>query len=169
MELITIAKTLKTFGLKGEMRCYPLTDTPKLRFHKGHRYFLVNPKTQEVVLEATLKAFRVGEGCFVLSFEEIPDINAAEHYLGLEIDMEKADAPMPKNTYRLADLIGSKTYDENDVLLGEVIDVVSYSPTSNLKIRLKNKTVIYVPFIDAFVPSVEPGKITLHVVPGMLE
>ncbi len=169
MEKITVAHFTKTFGLKGEIRAYSMTDFPAERFQIGRHFFAVNSQTKEEK-ELTLKSVRPQGPLYVFSFEEVPSIEESELLQGWDLTMDKEEATLPEGMYRLSDLIGCKIVDEESHELGVVIDVLSNAPTKNLKIKKPDGKCFYCPFIDEFVPTVDLNekKITIHVVEGLL-
>ncbi len=169
MEYITIAKLNKTFGLKGEFRAYSLTDFPKKRFVVGKKYMLVNEKTKDTK-EVTLKSFRFSAPWLVISFEEFPTINEAETYLGYDVNMDKAEATLPKDTYHIADLLGCEVYSAEGEKIGVVDDVFRFSSTYTLRVKRVDNKDVQIPFVNQFVPTVdlENKKIIVNVIPGLL-
>ncbi len=169
MEYIAIALLRKPFGVRGELKATSLTDFPRSRFKKTNRFYLQNPKTREVK-EVHLSSCKGAGEDLILGFVEIASVEEAEEYRGYEVLLDKAQAPLPKNTYRFADLIGCEAVNESGELLGKVTDVLDYATTKTLRIARDGDNDFFVPFIDAFVPTVdiEKKQIVIHVVEGML-
>lgn len=169
MEYIYLAKLNKTHGVKGEFKAYCLTDFPQNRFKKGNSYFFYNEKTKESNT-FTLLSWRQADPFLILKFEGIDSIEQAEEHLGLFLAISKEDATLPDNHFFISDLIGSKAYTEEGEELGDVIDVFSYSPINNLRIRKPGRKDIQVPFLDEFVKEVdiENKRIVVHLIEGML-
>ncbi len=169
MEYVTIAKLLSTHGLKGQFRCFCLTSFPKERFQLRRKLTLHNTKTDERV-EATLNYVRMKGDILILGFEEISSIEEAERFVKWELDINKDEAPIPDNHYRIADLVGCKVYDEEGKTLGEIKDVFSYSPTWTLRVKREDQKDFFVPFVDEFIQEVDTDakKVVIHVIPGLL-
>ncbi len=169
MEYVTIAKLLGTHGLKGQFRCYSLTSFPKERFQLRRKLTLHNEKTDERV-DVTLSYVREQSGFYILGFEEITSIEEAENYLKWTLDINKEEAPLPEDHYRLADLIGCDVLDLEGKKLGEVKDVFSYSPTWTLRVKREDAKDFFVPFVDQFVKVVDTKnkKITIEPIDGLL-
>ena len=168
MEYVTVAYLSKTFGLQGAFKAVSMTDYPDLRFKKGRKFYLVDEKTGDTQ-EVTLSSFRNNGQLYILRFEEIPTIDEAEKYLKRMVNMDKADAPMPKDSYRFADLIGCEVVDETGVSQGVVTEVLEYAPTKSLRIHRKGEKDFFVPFVDKFVleVNIEKKQIVIEVVEGM--
>ena len=89
MELVTIAKTVKTRGLRGELVADLLTDFPE-RFDNLTRVFAVcgNDKTTELELEK----FWFQKGRVILKFKDIDSIETAEKWRNCEICIPETEA-----------------------------------------------------------------------------
>lgn len=169
METITVARLLKPFALRGEIHAISLTEFPKDRFKKGRSFFAVKAGMDPIPL--TLKSARGQGDAYLFAFEEIHSVEEAETLKGCDLNMNKEEAPLPEGYFRFADLIGCQAFDEAGNLLGVVLSVTEFAPTKNLNIkRADNGKPFYVPFIDAFVKTidVEKKRIEIHVVEGML-
>ena len=169
MERISIASLGKPFGIKGEINAYLMTDFPELRFKKGETYFLINQRG-EVVKEVTLASFRPNGNTLLLRFEGIDTPEEVGLYRNHLLDMDKAKAPMPKGAIRYADIIGYELHNEEGEPLGKLVDVVTYSPTPNLKAKKENGKTFYVPFNDFFVKKIDDDAktIVIHQIEGLV-
>lgn len=169
MGKIRVAEIRKTFGLKGEVLCYSLTDFPRLRFKKGNRFFLAKG---DQATPATLKSYRPsGDYCY-LGFEEFPTIESVEPYLHSFVEMEEEDAPLPKDYVRLSDLFACIVYDEEGNALGKPIDLLDNATTKTLRVARDGRKDFFVPWLpNVFIKEVDEKnqKIVIHVIPGMLE
>ncbi len=89
MELVTIAKTVKTRGLRGELVADLLTDFPE-RFDNLTRVFAVctDAKTTELELEK----FWFQKGRVILKFKGIDSIEAAESWRNCAICIPETEA-----------------------------------------------------------------------------
>ncbi len=171
MKTICLGKIIKPFGLVGVLRCKSETSFATERFKKGRKLFLKNPKTNELK-EVEVASFRDSADYYFVSFKGLEDINLVETYVGYTIEIDEAEATLPEGYYHLFDLIGSKVINnETDQLIGEVIDVITYSTKSNFKIKEVNGKNCYIPFVmDEFIVSIdiEKKEIRTHVIDGLL-
>ena len=168
MEYVSIASIGKPYGLKGQVHAFSLTSFPKLRFKKKQRYVLTSPKG--ATFEVTLNYVSIQGEALILGFDEITTPEQAKDYNGYSLDMDKAKAEMPEGYVRYADLIGMKGVDDEGNVIGEVLEVVEYAPTPNLRLKANDGHVFYVPFVEVFVGEIsfEEKTINIHVVEGML-
>ena len=169
METISIASLGKPFGIKGEVVAYLMTDFPELRFKKGRTYYFVNAK-DEIVKEVTLASFRPNGNTLILRFNEIPTPEEIAEYRNHYLNISREEAPLPKGAIRYADIIGFALVNEEGKPLGELIEVVTYSPTPNLKAKKEDGKIFYVPFNDFFVKKVdeENKQIIIHEIGGLV-
>ena len=170
MEYVRLGKITKVFGLKGQVRCFSMTDFPEKRFHLGTKLSLFDELSGERN-EVTITYFRFSGSFFYLGFEEITDCAAAERYVNRFIEVDKETAPLPKGFYRQDDLVGCKVLSEEGIELGQVKAVLSYAPTKTLRVARPGKPDFFVPFVDGvFVKSVDIAKktILIKVMSGLL-
>ncbi|MBP5092178.1 MAG: 16S rRNA processing protein RimM [Bacilli bacterium] len=170
MEYVRLGEIRKPFGLKGELTCLSMTEFAKERFKKGTILSLLNEKTGERK-EVTLRSYRDSGNYYFLSFEGIDTPEAAEELRGLFIEIDKENAPIPEGYIRFQDIMGFKAIDkETREGLGTIIDVLSYSPTKNLRIKRENGKTFTVPFVKQFVGDIdfENKTIEIIVVEGLL-
>ena len=169
MEYIQIAKLNKTFGLKGEFRAYSLTDFPEERFKKGKTMFFLDPKTSETT-PFTLSSYRKKDPFVFIGFKEIQTIEEAEKHLGKFLVIPKEEAVIPNGAFHVFDLLDCEVYSEEGEKIGVVIDIFSYSPVKNLRIKREGKNDLQVPFVDQFIKQVdvEAKRIVIHVIEGLL-
>lgn len=171
MKTICLGKIIKPFGLDGVLRCKSLTSFAKSRFHLGRKLILLNEKTNETQ-DVEVSYFRDSGDYYFVGFSGMDDINVAEKYVGWSIEIPEDDAPIPDGYYRLKDLIGCKVInDESKEEIGEVIDVMTFSSSSNFKVKERNGKICYIPFVmKEFIISMdlEKKEITVNVIPGLL-
>ena len=105
-----------------------------------------------------------------MGFEEITSIEQAESYLKWDIDINKDEAPIPEDHYRIADLLGCEVFDQEGKKLGQVKDVFSYSPTWTLRVKREEQKDLFVPFVDQFVKTVDTAnkRIVIEPIEGLL-
>ena len=165
-----MAEIRKTFGLKGEVLCYSLTDFPKLRFKKGNTFYLTNDKDDPI--SVILKGYRPsGDYCY-LSFVDHDKIEDVEGYVHYYVCMDEADAPLPEGTIRLTDLYTCDVFDEEGNKLGHAVDLLDNCTTKTLRVSREKEPDFFVPWVkNVFIKEVDEKnhKVVIHVIPGMLE
>lgn len=169
MGYVRLGKILKPFGLKGEVRCFSLTDFPKLRFKKGNTVSLFN-ESLGTRFDATVTSFRDSGNNFFLGLSDLHSIEDAEQVLGCFVEMKEEEAPVPEGFVRLQDLLGCKVYSTENEEVGEVVSIQQYSPSKNLVVKKKTGGTFAIPFVSAFIKEldIENKKIVAEIIGGML-
>lgn len=170
MEFVRLGHIRKPFGVKGEVTCFSMTEFAKERFKKGTTLSLLNEKSGERK-EVTLKSFRDSGSYYFLGFEGIDTPEQAEELRGLYVEIDKEHAPIPEGYIRFQDLMGCKAINkETKEVLGTIVDVLSYSPTKNLRVKRENGKTFTVPFVKQFIGEIdlENKTVEIEVVEGLL-
>ncbi len=164
MKTICLGKIIKPFGLNGVLRCKSETSFASDRFTKGRKLILKNPKNNDEK-EVEVATFRDSGDYYFLSFKDLEDINLVENLVGYSIEIDETEATLPEGYYHLFDLIGCKVINnDGNVLIGEVIDVMTFASKSNFKIKETNGKTCYIPFVmNEFITSIDIEKKEIHV------
>ena len=124
------------------------------------------------IVSEILKSYsNEGEFDFV-TFNEISSIEEAEKYIGWYLQIKKDELPpLPKNTYYFNDLLNLSCVDEEGNIFGTVKKVEDFTSQISLRIELKNKKTILIPFVNFYIKKVdlENKIITIHLIPGIIE
>lgn len=116
-EFMTIGQIFNTHGLKGELKVFPLTDDPK-RFRKLKKVYIDGIEREIIWCKFQLDKI-------ILKVEGIDTIEEALKYKNTYLEIKREDAiKPPENSYFIADLIGCTVYDEEEVNLGIIFDVI---------------------------------------------
>mgnify|MGYP003324792488 CR=1 FL=1 len=170
MEYVRIGHIINTFGLKGDLKVFVMTDFRKQRFHSRAKLYFFDEKSGKRVEFETVGYKDQGD-IINLRVKEINSIDEAEQFKNWFIEIDKEEATLPEGYVRLEDLKGCSIIDSktNDVI-GTVIDVQTFSPTPNLKIKSASNKIFYVPFVDKFIieKNIEEKFIKIEVVEGMI-
>lgn len=119
MDFVCVGKIIKPQGIKGEVKILPLIDIPAI-FNGKHKLYI--EKRESVHKTAT---FRLGYA--YVMFEEIKDRNMAENYRNKKVYISREDFDLlAVDDFLIEDLIGTIIYDENNELVGQIMDVINY-------------------------------------------
>ncbi len=88
-DLVAIAKTIKTRGLRGELVAQILTDFPE-RFEKTKTVYALKPGVETIKLN--LASFWFQKNRVILKFENFDSIEAAETLINSEICISESEA-----------------------------------------------------------------------------
>ena len=118
--MLEIAKILKPQGIKGEVKALPLTNV--LAVFKSLKNVFVQSK------EMTIEKISMRQGFLYIKFSEINSRNDAELLRNLKLYVSKDYLQNFKqeDEFFIDDLIGMVIYDENNILVGQIVDVINY-------------------------------------------
>lgn len=169
MEYLTLGTVIDTFSLDGTLKLISKTDNGKLRYQKGNKLFLVNPKTKEQK-EMTVVNYRTSGQFDFVKFEEILTKEEAYEFKGWEIHVLKDRNDLDEGYYFYSDLRTCKVFDQNGNEIGFVKEVEEFPAQITLRVGRKGKEDFFVPFLKDFIISVdiENKKICINVIEGML-
>lgn len=152
-ELITIGEVVNTHGHRGAVRVLPLTDFPE-RFQDLQEVLVVRDGKR-----MTLHIERVSfhKRFVILSFREVPDMNAAERLRGalLQIPREQV-RPLPEGRYYLFEIVGLQVFTVGGELLGTVVDVLQTGANDVYVIRSPAGRELLIPALKSVVQEISP-------------
>lgn len=168
MELIAIGRIVKPHGIRGAMKIEALTCTPE-RFQKLRTVWIgVSPERAQ---ERRVRSVEVLTQYIVLSVETIDSIEQVDALRnGYVFVRHDERIQLPRGIYFIDDLIGSAVYDEEDVFIGTVTDVLKLPAHDVWLVQTQTKEIM-VPVVDEFIRTVdvERKRIVIHVIEGLLE
>ena len=162
---VLVARLLKPYGLKGEIKAAIFTSFPEERFQKGKTYTLKDGRT------LVLRNIKVHGDTYIFLFEGINTPEDVFEYRNEELYLPKEECPLPDGYYRLEELKGFKVLTEDQEELGEVTGFLQSTRVPNMIVTLKDGKRIYIPFlIPEFVREVKTGEkqIIIYLMPGLL-
>ncbi|MDP2858260.1 MAG: ribosome maturation factor RimM [Bacillota bacterium] len=165
-DLVAIGQVLGAFGIRGEVKVYPLTDFPE-RFLTTRRVYLGGRETQ-----ATLASARPHERVWLLTLAGIDTRAAAEQLKGVYLMVpEQETMPLAEGSYYVFDLVGCDVFSDDGTKLGEVRDALTGTGNDLLVILRPGGGESLVPFARRFVKEVdiERKRLVLDLIPGLFE
>jgi len=163
MDWIPVGRVTRTHGLKGELKFFPADQDD-----------LVVQNDQRIRLgEATfkIKSVRGAKSPFIVKFEGIDSIEAAQILSGQEVLVAKEDfESLPDGEYYRFEIEGLKAFDDTGKYYGVIEDVIATGSNDVYVVREEGKEWL-VPMIDSVVQSIdlEQGKLIFHCVEGLFE
>ena len=165
-EFIIIGKVVSTQGNKGEVNVLPLTDSID-RFKNLDNVFLRSKKSQTIL---NVEKIRKRNDTVILKLKDIENIEEAKMIVGSFLEVERKNAvKLPKETYFIFEIIGLEVYDENNIFLGKVENVISTGSNDVYVVKSKDKEELFIPAIREVVKNVnlEKKRITIKMVDGL--
>ncbi|MGX7106912.1 ribosome maturation factor RimM [Hutsoniella sourekii] len=172
MNHIRIARVVNTFGIRGELRLLADTDFPEQRFEQGASVYLIKDGLPDQKL--TVEQARANKGHYIISFQEIDNINQVESYKGgyLTIDSDQQEE-LAEGDYYYHQIIGLKVYTDEEELLGTIKDILELGSNDVwvVKSHKPGRKDILLPFIDDVIKEVdlETGKVQVELMEGLID
>ena len=169
IESFQVGVIASTHGLAGEVNVFPTTQDPD-RFKKLKKVTLHTQKGEEILLDVV--SARFFKKFVIVKFKQFNNINEVEKFRGCELTIDRKDAiKLEKGEYYCADLIGLTIVDEEGAELGTLTEILQTGANDVYEMTLKDsEEKIYIPAIKDCVKEIDidAGKITIHVMPGLL-
>jgi 16S rRNA processing protein RimM len=163
MDWIPVGRLTRTHGLKGELKFFP-TDKEDLAL-QGDQQILLG------VVKFKIKSVRGAKSPFIVKFEGIDSIEAAQSFAGQEVLVAREDfESLPEGEYYRFEIEGLKVFDDTGKYYGVIKDIIETGSNDVYVVRENDKEWL-VPMIDSVVQSIdlEQGKLIFHCVEGLFE
>ena len=164
---LEIGQIINTFGIKGEVKVFPLTDDIK-RFDDLETVYVKNKKESQLY---NIESIKYHKNFVLIKFKGINTVEQAETLRNSYLEVDRAQAiPLNEGEYFIADLIGLEVYSDEGKLIGKVDDI--YNTGANdiyvVKDDLGKQTLL--PGIKDVIKNVdlEKGQIIVHLIPGLI-
>ena len=167
-ELLQVGIITSTHGVRGEVKVYPTTDDVK-RFKKLKDIILDTGKEK---LSLEIEGVKFFKQMVILKFKGLDNMNDVEKYRQKSLYVTRANAVrLRKDEYFIADLIGSKVFDEENKELGMLKDVMVTGANDVYVIKMTDGRELLLPAIKQCIlkVDVEEQYMQVHVLEGLLE
>lgn len=141
-----IGKIIGTFGIKGELKVFSESDFIDQRFKKGNELILKSNKSE---LTVKISSFRIHKNNVLITINNLLNINDVEKYINYDIYTIQ-ELELDEDDYYIDDLIGLDVYNEQNILIGKVVDVISIPSNDILEVETKDKKIL-IPFINDYI------------------
>jgi 16S rRNA processing protein RimM len=166
---VSIARIVKTHGVKGEVSAELLTDFPK-RFSSLTQVRVYSGSREERWEE--IESHRFHKGRVILKFLGLDSPETARRLVGSEVQIpEDQRVTLPRGSFYHSDLIGCQV-SEHGKPLGTVKAIFeSGAPAVHLAVEGSSGEEILIPMVRQFVRriSTEKKKIDVELPPGLIE
>ena len=166
-EYFEIGQIVNHFGIKGMVKVNPFTDDIS-KFEELKTILLEQNKK---LIEVQIEEVKYSKNQVLLKLKGINTVEDAEKYRGCYLKIARKDAKkLPKDTYFIADLIGTTVYTEEGVLLGKVQDIYNSGASDIYVVKDDNDKQILLPAINEVIKDIdiEQEKITVHLIKGLI-
>lgn len=139
LEYISIGQIVRTHGIRGDVKVYPLTDNIE-RFDKVDYVYIEEDSRLVTLNVANVKYLK---NMVIIKFKGIDDVQSAERLRNKYIKVHRKDAvKLPEDTFLICDLIGHNVYDEAGEYLGKVADVFQTGSNDVFVVKSEDKEIL---------------------------
>jgi 16S rRNA processing protein RimM len=163
MDWIPVGRVTRTHGLKGELKFFPV-DQDDVAIQSDQQIRLGEASFK-------IKSVRGAKSPFIVKFEGIDSIEAAQSLSGQEVLVAREDFELlPEGEYYRFEIEGLKAFDDTGKYYGVVEDIIETGSNDVYVVRGDGKEWL-VPMIDTVVQSIdlEQSKLIFHCVEGLFE
>lgn len=167
-KMLQVGAITSTHGIRGEVKVFPTTDDVN-RFKKLKEVVLDTGKEQ---LTLEIQGVKFFKQFVILKFKGYDSINDIEKYKGKNLYVTREHAvKLEKDEYFIADIVGSVVEDEEGKVLGKLKDVMQTGANDVYIVENEAGQELLFPVIKQCVLNVdvEQQRITVHVMPGLLD
>ena len=166
-EYFEIGQIVNTHGVRGQVKVNPFTDDIE-RFEELKSIYIVKNKQ---LLEFEIEDVKYQKNMIIIKFKNIDDLNIAEKYKGCYLKIHRKDArKLPKDTYFIADIIGSNVITDDGKSLGKVDDIYNTGSNDIYVVKDELGKLILLPNIKEVILDIDIEKqiVTVHLLDGLI-
>ena len=165
-EYFEIGQIVNTSGLKGIVKVNCFSDDIR-RFDKLSKVLIEKNKN---LTEYMIEEVRYSKNQVLIKFKGIDTIEEAETFKNCYIKIKREELEeLPEDTYYIVDLIGINVYLEDEILVGEIIDVFPTGSNDVYVIKREENTDLLIPAIKDVVKSIniKEKKMIINLIEGL--
>jgi len=167
-EWIEVGTIFRKHGIRGEVKVYPLTDSPR-RFLDLAEVVIEVPGGERFPVE--IDRVRFQQDRLILHFAGKDRLEDVEPFLKGRILIPRSQAQtLPEGRYYHADILGISVVTEEGIALGRIAEILETGSNDVYVVR-KGKKEILIPAIEEVIRKVdlERREMIIHVMEGLLE
>lgn len=168
---LSVGKVANTHGVRGELKIFPFTDFPEVRFAPGKELLFISPEDGKQ-LKMKVVSSREQKTVFVVKLEGFDNINEVEKYKGWEVKVPKEEAVESEdNAYYFHEIIGCAVTTVEGEELGTITDILTPGANDVWVVKRKGGKELLIPFIEDIVKEVNIAEKTvkIEVMEGLLD
>lgn len=166
-EYFEIGQIVNTHGVKGYVKINPFTDDT----HRFEELKSVYIEKNKQLIEFEIEDVKYQKNLLLVKFKTIDDLNMSEKYKNCYIKIHRKDArKLPKDTYFIADIIGSQVITDEGKLLGIVDDIYNTGSNDIYVVKDELGKQILLPNIKEVILDIDIEKqiVTVHLLEGLI-
>ena len=164
---LEIGQIVNTFGIKGMVKIKPFTDDIN-RFDRLKKVYISNKNGKK---EYQIQDVKYHKNMVLMKLEGIDTPERADLLRQSYLLVDRADEePLEEGVYYIVDLLGLEVYTDENKLLGKVEDIFNTGSNDIYVIKDEMGKQILLPGIPEVLKNVdlEKGRITVHLIPGLI-
>ena len=151
---LKVGKIVNTHSLKGEVKVISSTDFEEQRFKKGSELLIT--RGNQVVKEVVVESYRTHKNNLLVKFVGIDTIEEAEKLKNLQIKIDSDNiGELEENEFYFHEIIGCEVFDENNKILGEIVEILTPGANDVWVIKAENGKEILIPYIEDVVKKIK--------------
>ncbi len=169
-KLFTVGKIVNTHGIRGEIKIWPQTDFPDIRFRKGSRLVLFQPEGA-ARMSVEIEAARQHKNVYIVKLKGLDSIDDVEKYKGWMLKVtEDQLVDLPDDQYYYHEIIGCHVVTDQGEELGTITDILTTGANDVWVVERPKRKPVLIPVIDDVLLGVDvPNKqVRIHLMEGML-
>ena len=166
IELLQVGAIIKTHGIRGEVKVYPLTDD--INRFKTLKEVVLEPESDNITLE--IEGVKFQKNLVILKFKGYDNINDIEMHVKKGIFVTRDNAvELEEDEYFVADLIGLNVVTDDGEDFGVIKDVLHTGANDVYVIDHDDKDVL-VPAIKECIldVSIDDNVMKIHLMKGLV-
>ncbi len=168
--MLNVGKIVNTHGIRGEVKVYPQTDFPEIRFKPGAKLTMFPPESGSRITVEVASA-REQKKMYIIKLKGYDNINEVERFKGWELKVSDAErVPLEEGEYYVRDIIGCEVVTDEGQTLGTITDTLSPGANDIWVVKLPKGKELLLPVIDDVILDVDIAarKVTVHLMEGLL-
>ena len=164
---LEIGQIVNTFGIKGMVKIKPFTDDIN-RFDRLKKIYISNKNGKK---EYQIQEVKYHKNMVLMKLEGVDTLEQADLLRQSYLLVDRADEePLEEGVYYIVDLLGLEVYTDDNKLLGKVDDIFNTGSNDIYVVKDEMGKQILLPGIPDVLKNVdlEKGKITVHLIPGLI-
>lgn len=169
-QFLETAKVVALHGLRGEVRCQYYSDSAEFLCEVAEECGLYTDKAGKNHIDVL--SARPHKNIVILKFDGIDTPEAAQHFVGTTLYLDRDDIELEEGTYFIQDIIGLTVFDaDSGENYGKITDVYQNGATDVYSIRKKDGRELMFPYIPEIVLDIDldNGKMTIRPLPGLFD
>lgn len=169
-DAVEVGKVVDAWGIKGWIKVHAFSPDPQALF-SAKRWFLLPPESGPKNFEGTsvvrIQQAREHSGAVVACLHDMTDRNQAETLKSARIFIARSSFPTAElDEYYWVDLLGLKVINRQDLVLGEVSELLATGAQTVLVLKFfegEQAMERMIPFVGVYIDKVDLNARVIHV------